>query len=487
MNRMRPLTVLLAILATGRGSIPAQPLSVNPDPGRPAAPGTKLWHFKTDDQIRTPAAIGPDNSIYVTAGRKTYSLAADGRFQWQIDGDDFPPVVGPDGTLFVITGRRFQAINPDGTLRWRFSLDDPLEFECCATVAPDGTIYLTAEGERNRDYPNDQNIGSRRERLGRLYSISAAGQGNWRLDFSILVAFGPILTLDNAPVIGLGTEKLAFYSVKGTHLRNINLSDDPVVTPAIGPDGTLYTADNNKIFYAIDPLGKIKWTFRTGDWILSSPAVGPDGAIYFGSDNRRFYALNPDGSKRWEFLAGDVIRSSPALAADGTIYFGCIDGKVYALDHQGKLLWTFATPNPIFASPTIDSQGTVLIGSNDHVFYAIKGTSPLARSSWPKYRGGPRQTGRPFEAPADSEPLRLRLELIRRPANGTIELMVAGAADYLLQVEASSDLLHWSPLSTPQAPGPLIRVADPAAERSTARFYRVMITPSVPGSSSTSR
>lgn len=445
-------------------------------------PGTKLWQFRTDADVRTPAEIGPDGSIYVTSGAKTYALGPNGQFKWQLDGDSVPPVVGSDGTIYLVTGRRFYSIAPDGTLLWRFSVDDPLEFSGSPALAEDGTIYLASEGEKKPRFDPDDPSGSKRaERLGRLYSVRPGGQGNWRLNFDTLIAFAPVVALDSSPVVGIGSEKIVSYSTSAVHQWSYELSDDAVITPAIGPDGTIYVSDNDKVFYAIGPNGKVKWTFRTGAWLLSSPAVGPDGTIYFGCDNHRLYALNPDGSKKWEFVANAGIRSSPAVAADRTIYFGCTDRNLYALNDLGKLLWTFTTGGPILASPTIDADGNVLIGSDDDLLHAIKGTSPLARSSWPKFRGGLRQSGRPFEMghplPETPEPLENpRLSVSVDPDTGSVEIRLVAGAGRAYQFEASSDLVQWIPLSSRSSAYPL-KLSISRATLSSLSFFRARVLP----------
>lgn len=99
----------------------------------------------------------------------------------------------------------------------------------------------------------------------------------------------------------------------------------------------------------------MKWRFETGGEIHSSPAIGSDGTIYVGSNDGNLYAITPDEKVKWNFQTGDAIYSSPAIGPDGTIYFGSQDGNLYAIQ--------------------TDSKG-------------------LANSTWPKFRGNIRNTGR---------------------------------------------------------------------------------------------
>ena len=86
------------------------------------------------------------------------------------------------------------------------------------------------------------------------------------------------------------------------------------------------------------------WSVDFGYWFSdSSPALAPDGTVYTGCLASKLFAVNSNGVVKWIFHTGSDIKSSPALAADGTILFGCRDRKLYALTPAGKLKWAFPT------------------------------------------------------------------------------------------------------------------------------------------------
>jgi hypothetical protein len=88
---------------------------------------------------------------------------------------------------------------------------------------------------------------------------------------------------------------------------------------------------------------RVKWTFPTGDRIVSSP-VFADGVIYFGGDDGQVYAVDAaDGRQRWKYKTGGPVPSSPAVAG-GVVYAASYDGKLHAIDAKtGQSRWKFET------------------------------------------------------------------------------------------------------------------------------------------------
>ena len=61
-------------------------------------------------------------------------------------------------------------------------------------------------------------------------------------------------------------------------------------------------------------LHRVKWTFPTGDRIVSSP-VYRDGVVYFGGDDGNVYAVDASsGTQRWKHKTNGPVASTPALA-----------------------------------------------------------------------------------------------------------------------------------------------------------------------------
>ncbi len=115
-------------------------------------------------------------------------------------------------------------------------------------------------------------------------------------------------------------------------------------------------------------LPELRWTFQTGDWVMSPPCIGGDGAIYVGSNDRKIYALNPDGSRRWDFQTGGEVRSSPAIDAVGIIYVGSMDANVYALNPDGSEKWHFATGGGTVTSSPVTGFDAIYVGSYGKIY-----------------------------------------------------------------------------------------------------------------------
>jgi outer membrane protein assembly factor BamB len=320
----------------------AQLYAINPD-------GTQKWLWSDSQRnsnfFDTPA-IGIDGTIYFgTLIGEFYALNPDGSQKWRysLGSGEFQssPAIGIDGTIYVGYGANtnyFCAFNPDLTVKWTYPTDSPI-FSSPA-IGNDGTIYfgpkyykffaLNPDGSLKWSYDF--------EHIGDLFSSPTIG-GNGAIYVLInrsggnggLYSFNPDGSLN------------CFFNMVGSGWFT------PASTPAIGADGTIYLGSNSNKFYAINPNCTLKWSFMTGDDIVSSPAIGANGIIYFGSKDDNLYALNPDGSLKWTYKTGDDVVASPAIGSDGTLYVSSYDSYVYAFKDE------IATPTP---TPTLTPTPT---------------------------------------------------------------------------------------------------------------------------------
>jgi len=140
--------------------------------------------------------------------------------------------------------------------------------------------------------------------------------------------------------------------------------------------GTVYAVSFDKSLYAIDEAtGKVRWSARTGNILMSTPIVTKDGLVIVGSGKDGFlkpydytsqlwgrpegddmYAFSTrDGSLVWKFHTDGQDMPTPALTGDALI-FANGDAHAYALDVKtGHVRWKTDLPGvATMASTTID-------------------------------------------------------------------------------------------------------------------------------------
>ncbi|KAF2330693.1 PQQ-binding-like beta-propeller repeat protein [Flavobacterium daemonense] len=104
-------------------------------------------------------------------------------------------------------------------------------------------------------------------------------------------------------------------------------------------------AFSNRIFdgKGYQPIGDLKWKFKTNGKIFSSP-IAKNGAIYIGSEDGFLYSINEkSGKENWKFKTNGAIHSSFSIF-ENIIYFGSFDGNYYAINTKnGKEVWKFKT------------------------------------------------------------------------------------------------------------------------------------------------
>ncbi|AXV39106.1 PQQ-binding-like beta-propeller repeat protein [Methanobacterium sp. BAmetb5] len=170
----------------------------------------------------------------------------------------------------------------------------------------------------------------------------------------------------------------------------LNSSETISITPAVGPDGTIYLPVHMRYkddLRAINPDGSLKWNYtipyRSFNRISGTPAVSQDGTIYvpgyYISDDPQYFgfilALNPNGTFKWIYTNGGIDGcTSPAIGSDGTIYTagyyqglkGSVTGMYgvfYAINPNGTLKWRYDIPDQgnsySYGAPAIGPDGTI--------------------------------------------------------------------------------------------------------------------------------
>jgi outer membrane protein assembly factor BamB len=325
---------------------------------------------------------------------------------------DSSPAVGPDGTIYIGTFlHKLWAINRNGTGKWSFEAGS--EIWSSPAVAHDGTVFF---GCRDR----------------KLYAVGADGRGKWSFKTGGWVDSSPALAGDGA--VYFGSWDRNFYAVGADGIKKWQFDTrGPVVSsPAIGEDGVIYFGSHDGKFYVLQPDGSKKWEFATGGPIVSSPAVNGNDCVYFTSVDGYFYAVNIDGTLRFKLKTGGATQSSPVIAGDGMIFVG-VGQELWEITPEGKQVWTRGMGCPVEAAPMaladssvcvlcrwgffacldrernqkwgaffynygyaslgIGPDGTVYATRDISRLAALAAGVPLAKSSWPKFRGNMANTG----------------------------------------------------------------------------------------------
>ncbi len=184
---------------------------------------------------------------------------------------------------------------------------------------------------------------------------------------------------------------------------------DRIVSSPVYANGAIYFGGDDGYVYAVDAAdGHQLWKRRTAGPVAATPAIAGE-TLYVGSYDGKFYALDTrTGAVRWKFITGgerrfeakglhgfqpanqtiadpyDVFLSSPVIAG-GMVYFGSGDGNVYALDAaSGDMKWKFQTGDVVHASPAF-ADGVVYFGSWDSYFYAVDART--GKEKW-RFHGG---------------------------------------------------------------------------------------------------
>ena len=180
------------------------------------------------------------------------------------------------------------------------------------------------------------------------------------------------------------------------------INSSPQIANLDGKDRPeIIVGSSDKKLYVFNWDGSLRWSYETGDMILSSPEVADISAavsgleIAIGSGDSYVYLLDEAGNLLWQRRTGWTVRSSATttdLDGDGDIevLIGSDDDRLWAWHHDGKMVsgWPQITGTDLFSSPQIgdidgDGNDEVIVGSDDAKVYAWH-TDGTVVEGWPK-------------------------------------------------------------------------------------------------------
>ena len=249
--------------------------------------GTLKWKFLTGGNC-SPPALASDGTIYFASDDgKFYALYPDGTKKWDYligaNNASTPAAIGPDGTIYIGTYDYLFSFTPEGSKKWQYNCGN---VGSAAGIDTNGVIYFSAQtGNYNylcALYPT----GSLKWTYPLGYGAGAA-QSAPAIDAS-----GNIYLHHNYTVFCLRSN--------GTTVWTVPLALADASSPAICSDGTIIVGGRD-FYYGLNPDGSTKWQFPIGQNCNGGATVSPNGDIFFGND-QRVYSLAggvPPASSAW--------------------------------------------------------------------------------------------------------------------------------------------------------------------------------------------
>lgn len=150
---------------------------------------------------------------------------------------------------------------------------------------------------------------------------------------------------------------------------------------ALGADGNLYAVDEKRVLMALNPLnGQVAWRLQLGGDQAGvpqdTPALGPDGTVYVSSkaDPSWVFAVSSDGVLKWSFSGdrGKPFIFKPVAGVPERVFVASTESVVYGVNAaDGRRLYSFTTASRILAQPVAGRDGSLYIATEDRSLYAL--------------------------------------------------------------------------------------------------------------------
>ena len=270
--------------------------------------------------------VGPEGNVYVnsTAGLEAFNGATGARL-WTSQAHG-PISIGPDGTLYVTAGA-LEAVNPtNGNRLWASPSSTTSDYVPIALAANELGYIPNVTDASILAF----DLGSGAE----VWSFTADGAG-----------FGQIIVPGNGTVLAVGWNGV--YALDGTTGRKLWRSPGEAATDlVIAPDGSLCVAQGEWIVVRDLETGEARRRLRLRHTERTKLAFAEDGTLYvstwnYGQSKSQLFSLDfASGQTNWVFETEDGQSRSFNVGSDGTVYLlGRFLYAVHAVSPLANTAW----------------------------------------------------------------------------------------------------------------------------------------------------
>ena len=379
-------------------------------------PNYQLW------TVYGSPAVGDDGAIYFGG--------LDGYF-WAINPNGYPkwfedlfnsvlntPAIAPDGTVIIHNGPTIYFFHP---IYYGLTTHASVgaDFQGAPAVSKEGIAYIGSLGGKLHAFDAIW--------VTKLWEYEAPlppGCDTAKFSNPVIDLHGTIYCLYEATagpgsVAGSQGKICRLYAINpdGTlkTSREFNNYLNAGLSPAIGPDGTIYVVGDDRL-YALWPADlSSKWETGligspTGSPVIGEPFNPGEGHSILVPFSTGLSMVGPPGHIHWTFQPEWGVTATPAIGKVGQVYFAAqtpAAGQLYLMTYSTSSendtylldkIWLDGSTKSSPANVRIGNQNVVYVCEN-HSLSAwnnnVGGVQPgLARTSWPCDRGNLKRNGR---------------------------------------------------------------------------------------------
>jgi outer membrane protein assembly factor BamB len=321
------------------------------------------------------------------------------------------PALFSDSLFFGTDTGSFYAIQAKtGATKWRFQSNAAMRSSPCITAdqqvifgASDNVLYSFSANSGERLWVFE--TGAPITAAPIVIDDTTVGVGSWDKVFYFidtqtgmmrasikldgLIRAGAV-RIDNTVFIGTDTGGVfAVNCQNASKTWELHLEGGVLTMPSVGTGGLLLVGTNQKLLYAIEQTGQIKWQQRLDSPIIASPLTTVNRIVVSCTEGGLVFANNlVTGTRVWVTKTDGRIRGTPVIGANDVVYLAS-DNKLWAIDlDEGREVWTHTCSSYIDCALLLDNDGVLYAGTGDGIVLAVYTTSGgLAASSWSIFGG----------------------------------------------------------------------------------------------------